>query len=127
MKYYRSTVIPRPEILQVSVEIIVLAVVGITVKVVDVNDHRRVDGLHIAERIVGVPQEHRAVLRCGLGYVSCSVVEIIFLCLVDILNREPLQAVFISTGRCSVCAVLYKHLLVSYCNIIDLVYQLLNR
>ena len=91
----RSTVIPRPEILQASVEIIVIAVVGVAVEVVDVNDHRRVDGLHVAERIVGVPQEHRAVLRRGLRHVAGAVVEIIFLCLVDILHRVSIKNVII--------------------------------
>ena len=71
----RSVVIPRPEILQAGIIVVVLTVVGIAVEVVDVNGHRGVDVGDVAEWVIGVPQEHGAVLSGGLGHIAGAVVE----------------------------------------------------
>ena len=42
-------------------------------------------------RIVGVTQEHRDVLRRGLRHVAGAVVEIVFLRLVDVIDKETIQ------------------------------------
>ena len=71
----RGIIISHPEILETGVEIVVLAVVGIAVEVVDVNGHRGVDVGDVAEWVIGVPQEHGAVLSGGLGHIAGAVVE----------------------------------------------------
>ena len=70
-----SGIVACSEVLQAGIIVVVLTVVGIAVEVVDVNGHRGVDVGDVAEWVIGVPQEHGAVLSGGLGHIAGAVVE----------------------------------------------------
>ena len=70
-----SGIVARSEVLQAGIIVVVLTVVGIAVQIIDVNCQRGVDVGDVAEWVIGVPQEHGAVLSGGLGHIAGAVVE----------------------------------------------------
>ena len=58
----RSVVIPRPEILQAGIIVVVLTVVDIAVQIIDVNCQRTAYLGRITERIICLAKEQASVL-----------------------------------------------------------------